>query len=231
MRCSSNRKNINTRECVSDANLDGPVSENGAETEEVHAASSTDTKSNLFYCPEEGCTKAFIHHGDLINHTEYGKHSYVPMRITLRDKCIQLYKEQLEGIFVNPLVNDAAAVLETLLDDQQGQCEERPKLGWALPKKRKSGNFNADQREFLITAFNEGERLKRKLDPKTFAKQMRKAKNPNGEQRFSPDEFLTWQQISSFWTRLHHARTAAALRLAENQSHQTEPTIMRENRS
>ena len=93
-----------------------------------------------------------------------------------------------------------------------GNVQEVPKhvplqstlpMGWALrSSQNRRTRFNVKQKEYLSTKFNIGETTGRKADPVVVAKEMMHARGNDGERLFSCDEFLTSQQISSFFSRL-----------------------------
>ena len=68
-------------------------------------------------------------------------------------------------------------------------------VGWALKTKHQTTFFNEKQRDYLTGKFNEGLQNKKKFDPKDISKDMRK------DASFEKSEYLTWQQIASFWSR------------------------------
>lgn len=146
----------------------------------------------LFACPEPGCTKVYQRQSYLDNHLEIGNHHYKPERVTLRDNAIGAYKTELEGLRLPQSLPSVGGVLQELLAADDVTSPEL-KMGWALKSKRKSGHFDARVRAYLIEKFDEGKATKRKLDPKTIAKEMR--------QIFRQDVWLKWSQIASFWSR------------------------------
>jgi len=54
----------------------------------------------------------------------------------------------------------------------------------------------------LEAKFNLGQSTGRKVDPDFVAKEMRRALDSDGKRLFRPSEFLTVQQITSFFARL-----------------------------
>ena len=76
------------------------------------------------------------------------------------------------------------------------------KEGWALKETRKAYRFNDTQRSYLETKFNMGQSTGRKMDPEAVAKEMRRSLDSNGKRLFKASEYLTAQQISSFFSRL-----------------------------
>ena len=74
--------------------------------------------------------------------------------------------------------------------------------GWALKESKKAYCFNEKQKSYLEAKFNFGQETGRKLHPDNVAKEMRRALNSDGKRLFKPMEFLTEQQITSFFGRL-----------------------------
>ncbi|CAC5383981.1 unnamed protein product [Mytilus coruscus] len=69
--------------------------------------------------------------------------------------------------------------------------------GWALKSKKKKTVFNQKQKDFMIEKFQIGKRTGSKVDANTASEEMR-----SGHLGFSKDEFLTGQQIGSYFCRL-----------------------------
>ena len=80
--------------------------------------------------------------------------------------------------------------------------------GWALKCSRaRSARFSTTQKEYLSSKFQIGECTGLKADPASVATAMRKAKNVNGERLFDSTEFLTGQQVASFFSHLAAKKT------------------------
>jgi len=75
-------------------------------------------------------------------------------------------------------------------------------MGWALKTIKKKARFTKKQTEFLTDQFQIGEQSGRKSDPQEVSKAMSLARDQAGERRFQPDEVLSSQQISGFFSRL-----------------------------
>jgi len=75
-------------------------------------------------------------------------------------------------------------------------------MGWALKTIKKKVRFTKKQTEFLSDQFQKGEQSGRKSDPQGVSKAMCLARDQAGERRFQPDEVLTSQQISGYFSRL-----------------------------
>ena len=74
--------------------------------------------------------------------------------------------------------------------------------GWALKSAKKSARFNEAQKKYLEEKFNIEQRTGHKQNPEHVVKDMRFAKKPDSSRLFSSEEFLTTQQMQSFFSRL-----------------------------
>ena len=74
-------------------------------------------------------------------------------------------------------------------------------MGWALKTITKT-RFTQKQNEFLKQQFEIGEQSGRKADPNEVSKMMRSSRDELGARRFLPEEVLTGQQITGFFSRL-----------------------------
>lgn len=84
-------------------------------------------------------------------------------------------------------------------------------MGWALKSSQsRRTKFTENQKQCLYAKFQIGERTGRKADPTEVSKAMRTAKDSNGERLFNYGDFLTSQQISSYFSRLAAKRTVEA---------------------
>ncbi|KAK3735997.1 hypothetical protein QZH41_018257 [Actinostola sp. cb2023] len=149
----------------------------------------------LFQCPNEGCIKVYQRHSGLENHLSYGKCELHEERHTLLDKAKSLYHEKLmEGA-------TAGASLPPNTVDAQASYDVQPTQGWALKFTRKATRFNDSQKKYLNEKFGIGQQTGHKLDPANVARDMRFAKGTSGAKHFSLKEFLTAQQIQSYFSR------------------------------
>ena len=100
-----------------------------------------------------------------------------------------------EGVGLLPTFQVSSSV------DSSSQAEPL-KEGWALKKMKKAYRFNQKQKTYLEAKFQIGESTGRKVEPEAVAKEMRRARGTDGERLFSSSEFLTPQQVSSYFSRL-----------------------------
>ena len=81
-------------------------------------------------------------------------------------------------------------------------------MGWALKSSfTRKTRFASTQKDYLQKKFEIGEKTGKKLDPVTVSQEMRISKDPNGNCPFSSSEFLTEQQIQSFFSRMASKRS------------------------
>lgn len=149
----------------------------------------------LFPCPEEGCVKAYSRFANLQTHLDIGKHKMMLEQETLYDRAKKEYASKLtEGCSRIPSVQVTA----------QRKSDGLPPLpmGWALKTAKKKARFTEKQKEFLTDQFKVGEQSGRKCDPHEVSKAMNLARDQTGKRLFQPDEVLTSQQISGFFSRL-----------------------------
>jgi len=67
---------------------------------------------------------------------------------------------------------------------------------------KKATRFNEKQRKYLEEKFFLGQETGHKVEAVTVAQEMRYAKDEAGSRRFTLDEFLTPQQVQSFFSRM-----------------------------
>jgi hypothetical protein len=73
--------------------------------------------------------------------------------------------------------------------------------GWALRVTKTATRFNDQQKSYLNEKFAIGKETGHKLDAATVSQDMRYAKDENGNRRFVLSEFLTPQQVQSYFSR------------------------------
>lgn len=150
----------------------------------------------LYFCPEEGCVRSFRRYHFLENHLACERHEYRIEHETLYDKAMTLYANKLE--------HGASTIPEMSCEEKILTIETAKVLpkGWALKSTAKKKRFTENQKKYLIEVFQMGEQTGQKANPSNVSKAMRTARNSDGVRLFGKDEFLTSQQISSFFSRV-----------------------------
>ena len=168
-----------------------PVFENPAAENTEQA-----TSMEAFSCPNEGCVRVFQRFSSLERHLSFERCSKSLERQTLLDIVKTQYALLLEeGVGKMPTLKSREL---HVTDVSISKAEE----GWALKEARKSYRFNEAQKSYLEAKYNIGQTTGRKLDAKTVAREMRRSIGPDGNRLFRVSEFLTPQQVSSFFSRL-----------------------------
>ena len=156
--------------------------------------SNTDADT-LFTCPEEGCIKSYQRYSSLQKHLDSGRHKYALERMSLLDKALLDYAGNLESGAV--AVEKSKGIVEGI----PAIGVKPPEMGWALKNVASNRRrFNESQKRYLKEIFDLGEKTGRKADPNQVSKSMRKARKEDGSPLFSAEEYMTTQQISSFFS-------------------------------
>ena len=148
-----------------------------------------------FPCPQDGCTRVFQRISSLERHLSFEKCTTSLERFSLLDLAKTEYASLLrEGVASMPTLLLSTSTLATISSTAQE--------GWASKEPKKPYRFNEKQKSYLEAKFNLGQETGRKLHPDNVAKEMRRALNSDGKRLFKPMEFLTEQQITSFFGRV-----------------------------
>ena len=143
----------------------------------------------------------------MLNHVTYGKCEFEPERESLLDTAKIMYSKKVWGGKVSQKmgITGSAATVVPLADSQKKEEE-----GWALRTTKKAKAFKKKQRKFLEEKFMVGETTGRKLDPVTVARQMKIARDVDGQRQFSHEEVLSYTQIQSFFSRRAKCKNSEA---------------------
>ena len=162
--------------------------------DEENDTNTQEQTPKLFACPIDGCVKCFQQYGSLENHLQYGSCKLVPERENLFDNAKISYRDKLlHGCDRHPVL--ASSTLPVLAGDIKSQ-------GWALKMTKKATRFNEKQKKYLEEKFLLGQETGHKAEAVTVAQEMRYARDEGGNRRFTIDEFLTPQQVTSFFSRM-----------------------------
>ena len=151
--------------------------------DQQQCASAESPQSCVFSCPKEGCVKVFQRSSALERHLSLESCSMSPERHTLMDLAKQQYATCLhEGVGLLPSLQVSSSV------DSSSQSEAL-KEGWALKEMKKAYRFNEKQKTYLEAKFNIGQSTGRKLEPDVIAREMRCARDTDGERLFCGSYF------------------------------------------
>lgn len=152
------------------------------------------TEGGAYPCPQDGCTRVFQRISSLERHLSFEKCTTSLERLSLLDLAKTEYASLLrEGVGTMPTLLSISTLTTSSSNAQEG---------WALREAKKAYRFNEKQKSYLEAKFNLGQTTGRKLHPDIVAKEMRRALGSDGKRLFKSMEFLTVQQITSFFGRL-----------------------------
>ena len=151
--------------------------------------------SELFPCPQEGCTQSFQRFDALQRHLDCDEHG----------------NEIRQESFYDQLRRDWASRFSTLLSENlpmpksvlSSTATSSLPMGWALQKPRTGGvRYSQQVKDYLKARFDAGEESGRKADPYQVVFDMRNARTAENKRLFSRDEWLSRGQIQSYFSRL-----------------------------
>lgn len=160
---------------------------------EKDAPVSPSVPDGLFPCPTEGCLKVYQLNSSLDQHLTIGACKIQGARPTLLDRAMIGYKAKLDE------ERSSCPVLPSA--SQPSMPNENVPRGWALQGTKKGARFNQQQTSYLDEKFEIGQVTSHKVDPAVVSREMRRARDESGKRLFTAEEFLTAQQIRSYFSR------------------------------
>ena len=115
-------------------------------------------------------------------------------RYSLLDTAKRMYNEHLVQGSTTEHPNMPGP---TVSSSTQEDLEE----GWALKSTKSTARFSVNQKTYLDDKFEIGQQTGNKADPIQVSQDMCRTKNAESTRRFTVDEFLTSQQIQSYFSR------------------------------
>lgn len=149
----------------------------------VHVPQST-AEPTVFACPQEGCVRVF--------HLSLEKCTKSLEKHSLFDLAKIGYQARLE---------EGVGVVPTITPELTESSSVTASEGWALRAAKKYYRFSSKQKEYLDEKFEIGNVTGRKLNGEFVARQMRRAQGEDGKRLFNVSEFLSHQQIGSYFSR------------------------------
>ena len=155
--------------------------------------------TEIFSCSETGCVLTFKTEKEAEAHMDSGKHVRKLESESLYDSIRKKWAEKITG------VNAPSYEEGTSSADHNRPSSSitniRPK-GWALKTTKKPVRMTDRVKSYLVQKFDAGARSGLKADPVQVSREMKFAKDENGHSLFTPEEWRTAQQITSFFSRL-----------------------------
>ena len=177
-------------------------------SEPATAQGESEDRSNVWFtCPEQGCTKGYRTHRSLQNHLDYGKHTLKLHVESQYDEIIRKWAAKCTSIkSKNPSASSMKA--SGSQDTDSGSLS----IGWALHKSKGQNRFSDKVKKYLLEQFLVGEETGRKITPSEASTRMRSLRDDvEGLRVFSKEEWLTTQQVRSYFSRLSTLKKSGKL--------------------
>lgn len=172
-----------------------------------NTSSRTEISDGTFSCQNEECILSFPTYESMEGHMLIGD---CQLRLPDRSSVDVVKTTYLEKLH-------ATNSLPILMDCVSSVCHDiKLSKGWAMKEERKCKRFNDKQKKYLVEKFNKGVVTGRKEDPEKVAADMKTAKGEDGKRLFLLEEFLTSQQIISFFSRYYRKNSAVQEQLITN---------------
>ena len=157
-----------------------------------------------------------------------GTHQLVLERETVYDTIRRKWAQHVTGIVLQSAECSRSAYPS---DTNLSSCSDNnlSLQGWALKGQKTSTKTSEKVKEFLIAKFNEGLLGGKKANPVGVSMEMQDAKDSEGLALFSPEEWKTSRQISSFFSQLSALQKSkeAHLVTVEEKENLTEDDVSR----
>ncbi|VDI20325.1 Hypothetical predicted protein [Mytilus galloprovincialis] len=164
---------------------------NEQNTEENAASHDQMNETDDYTCGECGLTFVSLHEYNI--HQDIGNHNIRHadrVKTFWSSKCTNI-KESMTSVF------------SKATDDQTPQTKTQCSLhsGWSLKGRRMNKRFSIAVKDYLLNLFMEGEQTGRKYTPTEASKKIRAVRDENGNRLFSPEEWLSSQQVQGLFSR------------------------------
>ena len=173
---------------------------------EINDAEEPTEEGQLFECPEHGCQKVFKSFCEIEMHAEIGNHGNRPISESIYDRMRREWAKRSSTI--DPVQADGSTSGSGICSSEETTDTPPSDLsqGWALTKPRVSTRFSPKVKTYLNAKFELGERTGLKADPNQVSADTRNARDEENNRRFSREEWLTHNQIKSYFSRLASAK-------------------------
>ena len=173
---------------------------------EINDTEDPSEEGHLFECPEPGCQEVFKSFCELEIHAEIGNHGNRPVSESFYDRMRREWAERFST--VDPVHADGSTSGSVIRSSEETTDTPPSDLsqGWALSKPRVSTRFTPKVKAYLNAKFDLGEKTGLKADPNQVSADMRNARDEENNRRFCREEWLTKNQIKSYFSRLASAK-------------------------
>ena len=161
---------------------------------------STRPRTAIFSCSETGCVLTFKTEAEADAHMDSGQHVRELESESGYDIFRKKWAEKIFGVSVPSCEEETSPACHDRPSSSNVE-EHRPK-GWALKTTKRPSRMTDRVKAYLEQKFDAGSVSRLKADPIQVSNEMKFVKDKNGNLLFSPEEWRTALQISSFFSRL-----------------------------
>ena len=161
----------------------------------VHKEGASVQTSASFSCPQAGCSLSFTSFDSLQSHLDYEQHEIKTSQESIYDQFRRDWAARFSTIHsenrLKPKVHISSVANSSI------------PMGWALQKPRVGGKrYSPHVKDYLKARFDAGEQSGQKADPQQVSMDMRNARTEENNRLFSREEWLTRNQVQSYFSRL-----------------------------
>ena len=170
-------------------------------TPEINDTEEVNEEGHLFECPEPGCQEVFKNFCELEIHAEIENHGNRPVSESFYDRIRREWAERFSTVDqVQADISTSGSGIRSS-DETADTPPSHLSQGWALSKP-----FTPKVKAYLNAKFELREKTGLKADPSQVSADMRNARDEENNCRFSREEWLTKNQIKSYFSRLSSAK-------------------------
>ena len=169
-------------------------------------------KNEIYSCNESECILTFKTQSEAEAHMDTGEHVRITDKESLYDSIRRAWADKVSGVKHASQPASSETTREASLEEiqQDTSTSNDPATGWALKKSRTWTKMSDKVKSFLVTHFDTGAVTGQKADPAQVSREMKQAKDENGQTLFQPEEWKTADQIKGFFSRLSAKRKLQA---------------------
>lgn len=161
------------------------------------------------------CVKVFVSNSALERHLEIGKHFYRLQNESAYDTIKKKWSSKCTSVNV-PNIPEKQTKDTSQPNDATEERIHTAEMGWALRKPSAKTRFSKPIKDLLLSTFLDGAKSGRKADPKEVASKIKTIKRGR-KKLFDKSQWLTAQQVKSYFSRLSVLQKTGKLSLTENE--------------
>ena len=146
-----------------------------------------------FSCTESNCVKTFPTDELLTHHLAAGQHMFRPLKESRFDQIARQWAERI-GEMQADTAHSSKGTATVTSEAVSASMSQAIHCGWARRVSKARKRFSQEVKDFLLAQFMVGVNTGKKENPETASKRLKS--------QFKRDDWLTAQQIASFFSRL-----------------------------